>query len=234
MRVAPNPAVIKREAVSRYLDVGRERQRPEPRRRRRATSSVASRPLRLPARVPRGGARPRAASRSGRLLGARDRRGDRDLPAPAGVLRQLAPGGALLPDASRSRSQAACWPRSQTAARSRSGRCIALFAVFGLADAARAAARRPLPSARARGQASTSAPSSSCAARASESVPIVMTAVGRRAGAAAVRRSGAASPGYELVHSMAVVIIGGLVTSTLLSPVRRPGPLPALCDERRA
>ena len=47
--------------------------------------------------------------------------------------------------------------------------------------------------------------------------PILMTALGDRAGAACRWWSPATSPGHEIEHPMAVVILGGLVTSTLLN-----------------
>ena len=51
--------------------------------------------------------------------------------------------------------------------------------------------------------------------------PILMTALGDRAGARAAGGRAAPIPGHEIEHPMALVILGGLVTSTLREPVRR-------------
>ena len=47
--------------------------------------------------------------------------------------------------------------------------------------------------------------------------PILMTALGDRRSRWCRSRSPAAIPGHEIEHPMAIVILGGLVTSTLLN-----------------
>ena len=47
--------------------------------------------------------------------------------------------------------------------------------------------------------------------------PILMTALATGARPAADRRRAATKPGHEIEHPMAVVILGGLVTSTVLN-----------------
>ena len=99
VRIAPAQSVIYRENASRRIDVsanvkGRDLGCCH------GARSIAPRANRVPAWVSRRGARRvcRAAGRPEPPAALRDRRGDRDVPDPAGVLRELAPGGARLLD----------------------------------------------------------------------------------------------------------------------------------------
>ncbi len=112
VRVAQTPAVIERDAVSRYLDVEAGRQRSQ-RRRCRERHREPARGPQAAARVPRGGAAgdDGQGDQLGPHAGVRARLCDRDLPPAPGRLRRLAAGGAGVRHACRSRSRAARSPR---------------------------------------------------------------------------------------------------------------------------
>ena len=159
----------------------------------------------------------RAGRRSSRLLVA-----GRSSPPSAIFLllhvdfRQLAAGGAGLPDAAVRAGRRRARRRCSAAASCRSARWSGFVTVLGHRGPQRHHAGQPLPPPGDARRASRSARSWCCAGREERLAPILMTALAT--GLALVPLVVAGNmPGHEIEHPMAVVILGGLVTSTLLN-----------------
>ena len=215
VRLAPTPNHVEREHQSRRIDVGAN---VEGRDLASVVDEVEDRVdgVQFRPRVPRAGAgRVDGAQRgSGSPARLRDRRGDRDLPPAPRRLRQPAAGDADVPAAADGarRRRARGMARRRGAVARLAGRVPDRIRHRG---AQRHPHGEPFPASRAlRGRVLRPRAGAARSEGAAGADPD--DRLGDRPGARAAggRRR---IPGHEIEHPMAIVILGGLVTSTLLN-----------------
>ena len=215
--IAPTPNVIEREDVSRRIDVG---------------ANVEGRDLGSVVGRRRARARRTSSSRAGyhaELLGEYAERQAAqsrlllfavaaaigDLPAAAGGLRELAAGDCCPSSRCRWPWSAACWRRYLSGGTLSLGSLVGFLTVFGIA------ARNGILLINhyqhlERDEGEPFGPELVLRGARERLSPILMTALAT--GLALVPLVVAGNiPGHEIEHPMAVVILGGLVTSTLLN-----------------
>ena len=195
--------------------------------------SAADIETRLAATTSRWSTTPRCGSEStaeeigaARVDRLRRRRGGRGVPAPAGRVPQLAACRRCPSPPCPWRWSAGVLPRSSSGAVLSLGALVGLLAVLGLATRT---AVLLVGQARAAG-----APTARRSARTHVVARARPSGSGRghhrgRAGAAHVAARGPRAPSrvWRSLHPMAIVVLGGLVTSTLVTPVPAAGALPA-------
>ena len=161
--------------------------------------------------------------RTAGCMALRPRRGDRHLPAPAGRVRQLAPGASSASSPCRWHSPAGWWRRGSTAAPRRWPRSPGCWRCWPLDAAQHRDAARPV-SATADAPPVVPAGRTSSPEGARECVtPVVHDRGDQRRRAAAGRRLRRDRRARDLIEPMAIVILGGLRHLDARQPVRPAG-----------